>query len=88
MKDLIRKRLTEYRTEAMDSIGVAVNRTKSKAAGTGNLNSSKVYLAINEDNKAGFEAYMDRSMRAPPITTSSQAETAAFSVQPVYARIF
>jgi hypothetical protein len=66
MKDLIRKRLTEYRTEAMDSIGVAVNRTKSKAAGTGNLNSSKVYLAINEDNKAGFEAYMDRFIAFDP----------------------
>jgi hypothetical protein len=46
MRDRIRKRLREYRAEALVGIGVAVNRTRSKAAGYGNLNSS------NDDTKA------------------------------------
>ena len=61
MRDRIRERLTEYRTEALDSIGVAVNITRSKAAGTGNLYSSRLSLTINDDTKAGFAEYMDRS---------------------------
>jgi hypothetical protein len=62
MRDRIRKRLTEYRTEALHSIAVAVNKTRSMAAGSGNLGSSKLGLVINEDNKAGFTQYMDRSI--------------------------
>jgi hypothetical protein len=61
MRDRIRERLTEYRDEALERIGIAVNRTKSKAAGTGNLNSGRYYVAINEDNKIGFAEYMDQS---------------------------
>jgi hypothetical protein len=61
MRDRIRERLTEYQTEALERIAVAVNRTKSKAASTGNLNSGGYYLAINKDNEAGFAEYMDRS---------------------------
>jgi hypothetical protein len=61
MRDRIRKRLTEYRTEALDSIDVAVNRTKAKAARDGTMNSGGFYLFINEDNKTGFERYMDQS---------------------------
>jgi hypothetical protein len=61
MRDLIRKRLTEYRAEALEHIGIAVNRTRSKASGTGTLHGSGVHLTINEDTKAGFAEYMDRS---------------------------
>ena len=61
MRDLIRRRLTEYRTEARHSIAVAVNKTKSKAARDGAMNSGRLYLFINEDNKTGFERYMDQS---------------------------
>jgi hypothetical protein len=62
MRDLIRERLTEYRAEALERIGIAVNKTKSKAAGTGSLHGSRVHLTINEDNEAGFVEYMDRSI--------------------------
>ena len=66
MRDQIKKRLAEYRTEALERIGIAVNKTKSRASGTGNLNSSRCYLAINEDNKAGFADYfMPGWPRAP-----------------------
>jgi hypothetical protein len=62
MRDRIRERLTEYRTEALDSIAIGVNRTRSEAAGTGNLGSSRLNLVINDDTKAGFAEYMDRSI--------------------------
>jgi hypothetical protein len=61
MRDWIRERLTEYRSEALERIGIAVNRTRSKAAGTGNLNSSRLSLTINDDTKAGFSEHMDQS---------------------------
>jgi hypothetical protein len=63
MRERIRKRLREYRTEALEGIGVAVNRTRSKAAGYGNLNSSRLSLTINDDTKAGFAEYMDQSIK-------------------------
>jgi hypothetical protein len=62
MRERIKERLTEYRAEALDSIAIAVNRTRSKAAGTGNLNSSRLNLVINDDTKTGFADYMDRSI--------------------------
>jgi hypothetical protein len=64
MRDRIRKRLTEYRTEAMESIGIAVAKTTktTREARTGNLNSGGFYLKVNEDNKSGFAEYMDRSI--------------------------
>jgi hypothetical protein len=61
MRERIRRRLTEYRTEAQHSIAVAVNETKSKAARAGAMNNARFYLFINEDNKTGFERYMDQS---------------------------
>jgi hypothetical protein len=61
MRDRIRERLTEYRTEALDSIAIAENRTKAAFAQRGTLSSSMFHLAINEDNRAGFAEYMDRS---------------------------
>src|SRR5262249_43795950 len=61
MRDRIRERLTEYRTEALERIAVAVNRTQANAAQRGVLTSSMCYLAINEDNKTGFAQYMDQS---------------------------
>jgi len=60
MRDQIRRRLEEYRAEALERIGIAVNRTKSKAVGS--LHGSRVHLTINEDNKVGFAEYMDRSI--------------------------
>jgi hypothetical protein len=63
MRERIRKRLKEYRGEALESIGVAVNKTRSKAAGSGNLGSSRLHLVINEDTKIGFAEYMDRSAK-------------------------
>jgi hypothetical protein len=62
MRDRIRTRLTEYRGEALERIGIAVNRTKADAAQRGVLTSSMCYLAINRDNEAGFAEYMDRSV--------------------------
>jgi hypothetical protein len=61
MRDLIRKRLAEDRAEALQRIGVAVNITRGKAAATGNLGSGRLSLTINDDTKAGFAEYMDRS---------------------------
>jgi hypothetical protein len=61
MRERIRKRLTEYRAEAIDSIEVAVNRTRSKFSGAGRANSHGYYGSINENNEAGFTEYMDRS---------------------------
>jgi hypothetical protein len=61
MRDRIRQRLEEYRAEAHERIGVAVNMTRSKHAVNGTLSSSMCYLAINKDNETGFAEYMDRS---------------------------
>jgi hypothetical protein len=63
MRDLIRERLTEYRAEAIQSIGIAVNKTRSRAAGSGNLGSSRLNLVINDDTKVGFAEYVDRSTK-------------------------
>jgi hypothetical protein len=59
MRDRIRKRLRVYQAEALHGIGVAVNRTRSKAAGYGN----RLSLTINDDTKAGFAEYMDQSIK-------------------------
>jgi hypothetical protein len=63
MRERIRKRLKDYRADALQSIGVTVNRTRSKAAGYGNLNSSRLSLTINDDTKAGFAEYMDQCIK-------------------------
>jgi hypothetical protein len=63
MRDLIRKRLTEYRAETLDSIAIAENRTKVIHAGRGTPASSMCYLAINKDNETGLAEYMDKSIR-------------------------
>ena len=63
MRERIRKRLREYRAEALDGIGIAVNRTKSKFSGAGRTNSHGYYRAINEDKEAGFVKYMDQSAK-------------------------
>src|SRR5436309_1782770 len=62
MRDRIRQRLEKYRAEAHERIGIAVNKTKATFAQRGTLTSSMCYLAINEDNRAGFAEYMDRSI--------------------------
>jgi len=61
MRDRIRKRLTVYRTEALHSIEIAVNKTKSMASGTGRLNSHGYYQSVSENNRDGFAQYMNRS---------------------------
>jgi len=61
MRDRIRARLREYRTEALYSIGIALNRTKSKFSGAGRPNSFSCYRSINEDIEAGLATYMDQS---------------------------
>ena len=62
MRDRIKERLTEYRTEALESIAGDESRTKSTHAGRGTLNSSMLHHDINEVNKTGFAEYMDRSV--------------------------
>jgi hypothetical protein len=61
MRDRIRERLTEYRSEALERIGIAENRTKSIHVGRGTASSSMFHRDINEDNKTGFAEYMDQS---------------------------
>jgi len=61
MRERIRKRLKEYRSEALERIGIAINTTKRKASKAGHLNSNGTYLAINKDNETGVAEYMDRS---------------------------
>jgi hypothetical protein len=61
MRERIRARLREYRTKALLNIVAAVNKTKSKFSGAGRLNSHGYYRSINENNEAGFAAYMDQS---------------------------
>jgi hypothetical protein len=63
MRDKIRDRLTEYRTEAMEAIGAAEARTRADFAQRGILSSSMFQQAINRDNEAGFAEYMDRSAK-------------------------
>ena len=63
MREQIRKRLKEYRGEALESIGIAVSRTRSKASGTGTLHGSRINLDINKDTKTGFEEHMDESTK-------------------------
>src|SRR5262249_25554523 len=62
MRDRIRKRLTEYRREALESIASAESRTKATFAQRGTSSSSMCHSAVNEDNKTGFAGYMDRSV--------------------------
>src|SRR5262245_27715231 len=61
MRERIRARLKQYRAEAVDSIGAAVNRTKSTFSGVRRTNGGAYYLAINKDNEVGLANYMDRS---------------------------
>jgi hypothetical protein len=63
MRDKIIKRLAEYRTEALERIAIAESNTIRDAAKTGNINSGRMYLIINEDNKTGFAEYLDRSVK-------------------------
>jgi hypothetical protein len=62
MRDRIRERLEEYRAEALERIGVAMNKTKLAFNQRGTLTSSMCYLAINKDNETGLAEYMDRSI--------------------------
>lgn len=62
MRDLIIRRLAEDRAGALHRIAVAVNKTRSKAAGSGNLGSSRLDLVINENTKVGFAEYVDQSI--------------------------
>jgi hypothetical protein len=59
MRDRIRKRLKEYRAEALHKIAVAVTGRKLEAGDQ--LNNNRVHLFINEDTKAGFADHMDQS---------------------------
>jgi hypothetical protein len=63
MRERIRKRLTEYRADAIQSIGYAVNRTRSELRDRGGTNSHEWHQAINKDNEAGFKKYMDQSAK-------------------------
>jgi len=63
MRERIRKRLREYRAEALDGIMVAVNRTRSELRGNGRTNGHEWYQAINKDNEAGLAKYMDQSAK-------------------------
>jgi hypothetical protein len=61
MRDRIRQRLEEYRAEALERIRIAVNKIAATFSQRGTLGSGGFYLAVNENNKAGFAEYMDRS---------------------------
>jgi hypothetical protein len=61
MRDRIRERLTEYRTEALERIAVAEDTTKAAFSERGTLRSSMFHRAINRDNENGFTQYMDQS---------------------------
>ena len=61
MRDLIKKRLTEYRSETLNSIAVAEDTTKAAFSERGTSRSSMFHRAINRDNENGFTQYMDRS---------------------------
>jgi hypothetical protein len=63
MRERIRKRLREYRAEALDGIGIAVNRTRSELSSKGRTNGHEWYQAINKDNEAGLAKYMDQSAK-------------------------
>ena len=64
MRERIRKRLREYRADAIQSIGVAVNRTRSELRDKGRTNGHEWYQAINKDNEAGLAKYMDQSAKS------------------------
>lgn len=78
MRDRIRKRLTEYRAEALHKIAVAVNRRRSEAIGTGTLHGSRINFVINEDTEGGFADHMDQSAnfirRAAPGSLAEYAD--------------
>src|SRR5262245_16864716 len=63
MRERIRKQLKEYRAEALQSIGIAVNRTRSQLSSKSRTNSHAWYQAINKDNEAGLKKYMDQSAK-------------------------
>jgi hypothetical protein len=63
MRERIRKQLKEYRAEALQSIGIAVTRTRSQLSSKSQTNSHAWYRAINKDNEAGFKKYMDQSAK-------------------------
>jgi len=58
MRDRIRERLTEYRSQALNGIAVAEDTTK---AAFGRSRSDMFYRAISRDNENGVTEYMDRS---------------------------
>ena len=62
MRERIRKRLKEYRAEALQSIGIAVDRTRSQFS-KARTNGHEWYQAINKDNEAGLAKYMDQSAK-------------------------
>lgn len=59
MKDRIKKRLSEYRDEALQSISDALSETKSELSGRGR--SKAWYRAIGKDYEGGLAKYMDLS---------------------------
>src|SRR5262245_65902792 len=63
MRERIRKRLREYRAEAIQSLGVAAIRTRSELRDKGRANGHEWYTAINKDNEAGLAKYMDQSAK-------------------------
>src|SRR5262245_15442995 len=63
MRERIRKRLKEYRAEALQTIGIAVIRTRSQLSSKSRTNSHAWYQAINKENEAGFAKYMDQSAK-------------------------
>src|SRR5262245_59757173 len=61
MRDLISRRLTEDRIEALHSIASAEAKTKSIHTGRGTPISSMCERDISEDNKTGVAQYIDQS---------------------------
>src|SRR5262245_21367972 len=61
MRDRIRKRLTEDRSDALERIAAAEAKTKSIHAGRGTSISSMCDRGISEDNKTGVAQYLDQS---------------------------
>jgi hypothetical protein len=62
MRDRIRKRLTEDRSDALERIAAAEQKTYGAFSERGTTHSSMFHRAINEDNKTGLADYMDRSV--------------------------
>ena len=63
MRDRIVKRLAEERTDALESIAIAVSKTTDKARTNGALGNSRLYLSIDEDHKTGVATYIDQCAR-------------------------